>query len=138
MIKHVIHTHNLDKVMVNFEIYLTAKLTYYQTLSGLNGAPTVQTHPSNHRQQHRTWPHNGHYDFKILQVQRHEVPVVEMTQSAAAICIPMDTWAKNCADNPIQHHHGPHHLHIQTNYIVKQYSHHIELNSYEYICTYIR
>ena len=31
--KHVIHTHNLDKVTFNYEIYLTAKLTYQQTLS---------------------------------------------------------------------------------------------------------
>ena len=26
--KHVIHTHNLDKVTFNYEIYLTAKMTY--------------------------------------------------------------------------------------------------------------
>ena len=28
--KHVIHTHNLDKVTFNYDIYLTEKLTYYQ------------------------------------------------------------------------------------------------------------
>ena len=59
-----------------------------------NGAPAVQTHPSHHQQQHITGPQNGHYDFKILQVQRHEVPVVEVPQSAEAVCIPVGTWAQ--------------------------------------------
>ena len=50
--KHVIHTHNLDKVTFNYEIYLTAKLIYYQTLSrklttftGLDEHQTTWTPP---------------------------------------------------------------------------------------------
>ena len=73
-----------------------------QSDATINGSPAVRTHPSHHQQQHSTWPHNGHYDFKILQVQRHEVPVVEVLQSAEAVCIPMCTWSKESCRIPKQ------------------------------------
>ena len=50
-------------------------------------------------------------------------------------------WArgpKNHANYPSKHHHGPHHLHVCLNYVVKKFSHNIELNSPQYICTYIK
>ena len=72
---------------------MQASNTVYSDATG-NGALAFGTHSSHHRQQHRTRPHNGQYDFKSFQVQRHEVSVVEIPQSAADVCIPMGMWAQ--------------------------------------------
>ena len=94
-----IHNHQARYVLCHISGYRCALLRMQacntvQRGATRNGASAVQIHTSHHRKQHSTQPHNGHYDFKILQFQQHDVPVVEVLQSAADVCIPLGTQAQ--------------------------------------------